>query len=124
MTVIINLNIYPTSKSVKEDLSECFKFFEELIASLNVFKTRACYAQNFHASTSSLRSCDSFGGGGGDNSGGMSGFAPPRRSKSYGSIPNEVFRSLKKNVKKTGSMKNLLRSLHSPLTQTKSFEFH
>ena len=107
-----------SGKSVKEDYNECFKFFDELIRTMDVFKSRATYAENYHGSINSLRSYDSLGA----SRETLTNHAPPRRSKSYGSIPNEVFRSLKKNVKKNGSMKNLLRSLHSPLSHTKSYE--
>jgi len=113
-----------TSFSVKDQYTECFKFFDELISSVTAFKCRHhSVANSLSMSTTSLCSpsessldLDS------SNRRDTQITRPPRRSKSYGNLPNEVIRSLKKNVYKNGSVKNLFKSLHSPLSQTKSFE--
>ena len=115
--------ILPT-ESVKDQYTECFKFFDELISSVTAFKCRHhSVANSLSMSTTSLCSpsessldLDS------NHRRDTQITRPPRRSKSYGNLPNEVIKSLKKNVYKNGSVKNLFKSLHSPLSQTKSFE--
>ena len=115
--------ILPT-ESVKDQYTECFKFFDELISSVTAFKCRHHSVVNsLSMSTTSLCSpsessldLDS------NHRRDTQITRPPRRSKSYGNLPNEVIKSLKKNVYKNGSVKNLFKSLHSPLSQTKSFE--